>query len=79
MPSGIFLKIVGGWLDFIICTNEGIFPGLVYGHYLPLFKSSVTSRKFMTVILAWIVIFKSLSPKVLHRSFFIRSISCGAC
>ena len=74
--SGIFLRTEGGWLD-CLCTYNGMFPSLVYGRCFPLFRSRVTSKKLTLVRLASTVIFRSLSRKVLHKSFLILSISCG--
>jgi hypothetical protein len=72
MASGMFLKIIGGWLDFT-CTYEGTFPGLEYGQCLPLFRSSVTSKKLTTVTLASIVIFKKIETKGFTQIFFYSS------
>ena len=40
-----------------------MFPGLLYGKYLPLARLSVTSRKFTTLLFASIVIFRTYLAK----------------
>ena len=52
---------------------SGMFPGLLYGKYLPLARLSVTSRKFTTFLLASIVIFRPYLANMLHNSFLISS------
>ena len=76
IDSGMFLRIEGGWLD-CLCTYNGTFPSFVYGRCFPVFRSRVTSKKFTLVTLASTVIFRSLSRKILHKSFLILSISWG--
>ena len=76
IDSGMFLRIEGGWLD-CLCTYNGTFPSFVYGRCFPVFRSRLTSKKFTLVTLASTVIFRSLSRKILHKSFLILSISWG--
>ena len=58
-------------------TLFGFMYGILYGICFPVFRSSVTSRKLTTFLLASIVIRRSFSWKVLQMSFFIFSICLG--
>lgn len=75
IDSGMFLRIEGGWLN-CLCTYNGMFPTFVYGKCFPLVRLSVTCEKLTLYKLAS-EIFGSFSWKILQRSFFSFSISCG--
>ena len=48
--------MVGGWFD-LLCTYRGTLLGLVYGMCFPFSRSKVTTKKFIVVLFASIVIF----------------------
>ena len=76
IPSGMFFKMIGGWLDLMLTYCNTLF-GFMYGMCFPVFRSRVTSRKLTTFWLASIVIRRSFSWNVLQMSFFIFSICLG--
>ena len=63
MLSGIFFMILGGWLLFL-CTYLGVLLSFMYGLYVPSLRFCVTSRKFVDLKFAFIVILSLWSLKI---------------
>ena len=73
MLAGKFLIILGGWFDFTL-IYRGILSGLLQVLYLPVVKSSVTSKKFKISRLASQAILSWNSYlNILIKSFLILS------